>query len=74
MFQVALTQAGYYLVAPQNKQQIIDAENFIAQVKVVIQESIIVNHDRLTPTSMQEILNKVSAKVPSEFQQGWLPN
>lgn len=70
----ALTQAGYYLVVPQSEQQVIDAENFINQVEAVIQDSVRVNHDRLTPASMQKILDKVSAIVPSEFQQDWLPN
>lgn len=70
----ALTQAGDYLVALQNEQQVIDVEKFIDQSKAVIQDSLRANHNTYTPASMQEILDKVSALIPPEFQQDWFAN
>lgn len=70
----ALSQAGYQLSMSQNPKQAADAIKFLSKTRNIIDTSLRSHNESLTPESMQQVLNQISAIIPSELQQSWPAN
>lgn len=70
----ALSQAGYQLTMSKNAKQAADAIKFLSKTRNIIDTSLRSHNESLTPESMQQVLNQISAIIPSELQQSWPAN